>query len=137
MEQSPRKFVLWFGTAVVTILAAMYFSTAHAATYQLGVDTVKPINCTNPTKRADNTTLPPADIAEVRITVTGPSFNQVVAMPGGCKATDLPLAGLSAGTYSMVGVTEDTGGRVSASSPAVPFTLLPVIAAPMAPVVLP
>lgn len=119
------------------LILALVGLPVQAATYQLGVDTVKPITCTNPTQRTDGTSLPASDIKEVRITVAGTGYTKTITMPGGCTRVDLDITTLSAGTYQMVGVTEDTGGRVSAVSPAVPFTLLAPIAPPKPPVILP
>lgn len=123
---------------LLALFCIFLFSNAHAATYQLGVDAVKPISCIDPTQRTDNTALAPADIKEVNIQVTGPgSYSHKVTMIGGCKPTDLPIAGLAPGTYTMIGETIDNGGRVSPPSPPVNFTLLAPIAPPKAPVVLP
>jgi hypothetical protein len=134
-----RKIVI-ISIALLAIvwIGAMLVGNAEAASYQLGVDTVKTVNCTNATQRTDGTALPLTDIAEVAVKITGPSsYTSTVTMVGGCAPVDLLLAGLSAGTYVMTGTTKDTGGRVSASSAPVNFTLLAAIAAPNPPVILP
>lgn len=117
--------------AMIAIIFTMLGSRhVYAVNYQLGVDTSKPVSCTNATERTDGTPLPAGEIADAAIRITGPdSYQNTLVMVGGCKTVSLPLDGLAPGDYTMIGTHTDTGGRMSIDSIPVNFTLLPPIPA--------
>ena len=130
--------ILIVGSFLVLLVYVALMNVAEAATFQAGVDTEKTVSCTNATERADGSTLAVSDIDRVEIVISQGTDAYTVVMTGGCTPMMFDLTTLAPGDWDQVGITVDTGGRVSAVSPSTPFTLLaPIIAIPNPPVVLP